>query len=59
MNVVAMVQALRGRMWKSFLGLENVKKPGRYDKLVAEALGSRHPKRKVQGPADWGGEVQL
>lgn len=53
------VQALRGRMWKSFLGLESVKKPGRYDQLVAEALGNRHPKRKVQGPASPGGVVQL
>ncbi|KAK9810304.1 hypothetical protein WJX72_008307 [[Myrmecia] bisecta] len=47
--------ALRGRMWKIFLGLTGKKKEGVYDKLVTKALGKRqhrHQKRETgsKGP---------
>ena len=41
------MQTLRGKMWRTFLGLESVKQEGYYEQLVYQALGSKYSKRKV------------
>ena len=45
---ISVVQTLRGKMWRTFLGLEAVKQEGYYEKLVHQALGNRYSKRKVR-----------
>ena len=40
-------QTLRGKMWRTFLGLESVKQEGYYEQLVYQALGSKYSKQKV------------
>lgn len=42
------VQTLRGKMWRTFLGLEAVKQEGYYEQLVHQALGDKYSKRKVR-----------
>ena len=42
------MQTLRGRMWRTFLGLEAVKQEGYYEQLVHQALGNKYSKRKVR-----------
>ena len=44
----SVVQTLRGKMWRTFLGLEAVKQEGYYEKLVHQALGNKYSKRKVR-----------
>lgn len=46
------MQTLRGKMWRTFLGLEAVKQEGYYEQLVHQALGSKYSKRKVKGLAN-------
>ena len=42
------MQTLRGKMWRTFLGLEAVKQEGYYEQLVYQALGNKYSKRKVK-----------
>lgn len=42
------MQTLRGKMWRTFLGLEAVKQEGYYEQLVHQALGNKYSKRKVR-----------
>ena len=43
----AAMQTLRGKMWRTFLGLEAVKQEGYYEQLVHQALGNKYTKRKA------------
>lgn len=47
-SFTVLFQALRGRMWKTFLGLDAVKKPGYYSNMVTKALGKSAAHGKVQ-----------
>lgn len=47
-EVINYMQTLRGKMWRTFLGLEAVKQEGYYEQLVHQALGSKYSKRKVK-----------
>ncbi|KAL0042727.1 hypothetical protein WJX79_008895 [Trebouxia sp. C0005] len=43
---------LRGKMWRTFLGLEAVKQEGYYEQLVYQALGNKYSKRKEKVAAE-------
>ena len=47
MQAMTDLQTLRGKMWRTFLGLEAVKQEGYYESLVYQALGNKYSKRKV------------
>ena len=47
MQTITYMQTLRGKMWRTFLGLEAVKQEGYYEQLVYQALGNKYSKRKV------------
>ena len=47
MQTIMSMQTLRGKMWRTFLGLEAVKQEGYYEQLVYQALGNKYSKRKV------------
>ena len=48
MQTITDMQTLRGKMWRTFLGLEAVKQEGYYEQLVYQALGNKYSKRKVK-----------
>ena len=48
MQTITYMQTLRGKMWRTFLGLEAVKQEGYYEQLVYQALGNKYSKRKVK-----------
>ncbi len=48
MHIITYMQTLRGKMWRTFLGLEAVKQEGYYEQLVYQALGNKYSKRKVK-----------
>ncbi len=48
LQIITYMQTLRGKMWRTFLGLEAVKQEGYYEQLVYQALGNKYSKRKVR-----------
>ena len=48
MQTITDMQTLRGKMWRTFLGLEAVKQERYYEQLVYQALGNKYSKHKVK-----------